>query len=241
MREMGYRACKALSVSILVLLVLAAPASGVAGTGEPEPVAVAANVTYLAACPLAFYNTLVSRECPMITFNLSNNGSTPRNVRVFSEYQGLSYQSVNTGTVDPGSYALVNQTPSLIRSAAHNVSTITTTSLHYGVEVSDTSGWRLLEEQTVPVDVFPEDIMIWEAMDSEGNRIPLYEFIGVFVTPNTPAVRELLSTAGRYADPAYRPPVWHLPAGTLARRLPVPGRLGRGVPELHGAPGEGRL
>ncbi|WP_128694126.1 hypothetical protein [Methanoculleus taiwanensis] len=192
----------ALTVSILMLLAIAAPASG-GGTGEPEGVAVAANVTYLTACPLAFYNTIVGKECPMLSFNLSNAGSSPRSIRAFSEYQGLSYRSVNTGTVSPGSSTLVNQTPSLLRNRTANISTITTVNLHYGVEVYDGTGWRLLEEQTVPVDVFPEDIMIWEAMDSEGNRVPLYEFVGVFVTPNSPAVRELLATAGRYADPAY--------------------------------------
>ncbi len=187
--------------------------------GEPLPSPgpqLKASVIYYEPYPLAFYNAFYELNVPQITFNITNLGNEPVTVKLTSEYQGYSNQAITTQTIMPNETLLINQTIPLIRSKIEQIETKTKFSLHYKIEYEDDGGWKVWDEQTVMIDVYPMDTMVWAGMDSEGNLINLDPFIAVFVTPTVDEINQLLGVAKEYATDDYG----NYSANGLYRSLP---------------------
>jgi len=154
--------------------------------------------TYYEPYPLAFYNVFYELGEPDITFEITNNGDEPITVRLTSEYQGYSNKAITTETIMPGETKEINQTIPLIKDKIKQIKTKTKFSLHYKIEYDDNGEWKTYDEQTVMIDVYPMDTMVWAIKDDEGNEIPMYEYVAVFVTPKDNAIMELLGIAKEY-------------------------------------------
>ncbi len=100
--------------------------------------------------------------------------------------------------MEPGESETINQTIQLKRDEISKIKTKTKLSLHYKIEYEDNGNWKIWDEQTVQIDAYPMDTMVWAIQDDEGNEIPLHDYIATFVTPKSDAVRELLAVAKEY-------------------------------------------
>ena len=156
-------------------------------------------VTYYEPYPLAFYNTFYELGLPDITFEIKNLNNVPVTIRVISEYQGYSYPAITTVTVLPGETKIINQTIPLIKEKIELIKTKTKFSLHYRIEYEVNGHWKVWDEQTVMIDVYPMDTMVWAIKDDKGNLYSLHNYIAVFVTPKDPSIQYLLTIAKEYA------------------------------------------
>jgi len=156
------------------------------------------STTYYGPYPLAFYNTYYELGEPDITFNIINNGDKPATIKLTSEYQGYSNKAVTTETMDPKETKEINQTIPLIKDKIEKIKTKTKFSLHYTIEYDNNGEWKTHDEQTVMIDVYPMDTMLWAIKDDNGNYIPMNEYIAVFVVPKDESIMEVLSKAKEY-------------------------------------------
>ncbi|AXI25154.1 hypothetical protein CFE53_02915 [Methanofervidicoccus sp. A16] len=160
---------------------------------------------YYEPYPLAFYNAFYELGLPDITFEIKNPMDIPVTVKLTSEYQSYSNPAITTVTVMPGETKVINQTIPLIREKIEDVKTKTKFSLHYKIEYEKNGEWKVWDEETTMIDVYPMDTMVWAIKDSKGNLWPMYEYIAVFVTPKDTSVQYLLAVAKEYAtDDLYR-------------------------------------
>jgi hypothetical protein len=146
------------------------------------------EVIYYEPYPLAFYNAFSELESPDITFKIFNPMDIPLTIRLTSEYQGVSYPSITTKTVEPDEWETINQTIQLKHDEIGKIKTKTKLNLHYKIEYEDNGDWKIWDEQTVPIDAYPMDTMVWAMEDENGNEMPLYDYIATFVTPKSDAV-----------------------------------------------------
>ncbi len=163
-----------------------------------KQISLESEVIYYEPYPLAFYNAFYQMNIPSITFEIFNPMDNPLTVKLTSEYQGVSYPSITTKTVEPGEWETINQTIQLKRDEISKIKTKTKLSLLYKIEYEDNGDWKIWDEQTVQIDAYPMDTMVWAIKDENGNEIPLYGYIATFVTPKSDAVRELLAVAKEY-------------------------------------------
>lgn len=105
----------------------------------------------------------------------------------------------------PGETKIINQTIPLIKEKIEQIKTKTKFSLHYRIEYEENGQWKVWGEQTVMIDAYPMDTMVWAWRDDEGNWWPLYDYIAVFVTPKDPSIQDLLAVAKEYATDDFGP------------------------------------
>jgi len=165
---------------------------------EQPTIALETFTTWYEPYPLAFYNAFYNQGEPDITFEITNNGDIPVTVRVSAEYQGYSHQAISTETIMPGETKLINLTIPLIPEKIEQIKTKTKFSLHYKIEYEENGEWKVYDEYTAMIDVYPMDTMVWAMYDNQGNEIPLFSYIACFVTPKDDAIQELLSIAKEY-------------------------------------------
>ncbi|ABR56579.1 hypothetical protein Maeo_1001 [Methanococcus aeolicus Nankai-3] len=156
------------------------------------------NTIYYTPYPLAFYNVFYELGEPDITYNITNNGKNPIIIRLTSEYQGYSNKAITTEIIMPNETDEINQTIPLIKDRIKQIKTKTKFNLHYIIEYNDNGEWKTYDEQTEMIDIYPMDTMVWAIKDSEGNEVPIYEYVTVFITPKDDAIMELLGIAKEY-------------------------------------------
>lgn len=191
---------KKLSVLILMVLGLVgctAPEEKTSPTPTPE-IGLETEVLYYEPYPLAFYNSFYEQQVPDITFEIYNPMDEPITVRVSSEYQGISYKAITTETIMPGERKEINQTIQLDVGEIEKIKTKTKITLHYKIEYEKDGEWKVWDENTVMIEAYPMDTMVWAMRDEKGNLQPLYEYIAVFVTPKADEIQELLAIAKEY-------------------------------------------
>jgi hypothetical protein len=103
----------------------------------------------------------------------------------------------------PDETKTMNLTIPLIIEKIEQIKTKTKFTLHYKVEYEENGEWKVYDEGTEMIDVYPMDTMVWAMYDDEGNPIDLQDYIAVFVTPKDKAIQELLSVAKDYAIDDY--------------------------------------
>jgi len=167
--------------------------------GCSENVELIVQPSYYDPYPLAFYNAFWEQKIPDITFKITNPMGRPITVKITSEYVGISNPAVSTLVIPPKETLIVNQTIPLILEKIKEIRSKTKICLHYKVEYRNGDDWKTWCEQTVMVDVYPLDVMVWVLNCKDGRRINMQDYIAVFVTPNDRSVQELLAKAKKYA------------------------------------------
>ncbi len=167
--------------------------------GCSENVKLIVRTSYYDPYPLAFYNAFWEQKIPDVTFKITNPTNEPVTVRIVSEYVGISNPAVSTLVIQPGETVVVNQTIPLILDKIKEIKSETEICLHYKVEYRTGNEWKTWCEQTVMVDVYPLDVMVWALKLKNGKRINMQDYIAVFVNPNDRYVQELLAKARKFA------------------------------------------
>ena len=166
---------------------------------ETNKISLETSATYYEPYPLAYYNAFYHQEMPDITFEIKNVGNSPVTVRVSAEYQGYSHKAVTTETIMPEETKVINLTIPLIPEKIEQINTKTKFSLYYKIEYKENGEWKVWDEATQMIDVYPVDTVVFWMQDDNGNWQPLHEYIAVFVTPKSDAVQNLLAIAKEYA------------------------------------------
>ncbi len=169
----------------------------VATLGCSEKLAVQAS--YYDPYPLAFYNAFWEQKIPDVTFRITNPTDRPITVKITSEYVGISNPAISTLVIPPKKTVTINQTIPLIPEKIKEIKAKTKICLHYKVEYRSGDNWKTWCEQTVMVDVYPLDVMVWVLKCRDGRRINMQDYIAVFVTPDDRSVQELLAKAKEFA------------------------------------------
>ncbi len=156
------------------------------------------HVKYYSPYPLAFYNAYYNQKIPDLTIYIRNLSPNPVRVKVVSEYLGYSYEAINTLKLNPGECVVLNQTIPLNLSRIKLIQEETYIPLHCSVQVFENGRWVNWSEQTFMVRVYPIDCMVW-AVVSGRRLVNMQDYIAVFVTPNSKAIRELLAKAKEFA------------------------------------------
>jgi len=189
----------------IILIVIGTFSSGCTGTDSNGPSPIVTETTYGEQYPLAFHNVFAYQEDPDCIYSITNTKYEPVNVRMTSEYEEYSTPTVTTITLEPGEEIEVPQTILMSPEKISGVKSAGKMNLHMKVEYETPGGWKVADEQTAMIDVFPMDTMVYSIEGNDGNPIYLFDYLTVFVTPGSPAVKELLGKAKEYATSDYDP------------------------------------
>lgn len=190
-----------LSVALIALFALSLGCTSIADYGEEAGDQIAIREPY----PLAFHTSFYSQGISDITFTLTNYGTDERIIRASAWYDEYSSKAITTVEIPPDETVELDVMIVLNEEKVRAITTTTLFNLAWVVEEWDGDYWQIIEEGTAPIEVYPMDTMVWEISDGEGGSIDTTEYIAVFVTPQAPAVRELLVASKEYVDPAYDP------------------------------------
>ncbi len=147
------------------------------------------KVRHMDSIMSGIYNQYPHLNYSFANYILSNPGKSQALVTVESEIIGYSEKSVNTITLAPGGKVQFNDTPLLVLSKIPNETT--TASFHYKVSGPD---GRVIDEKTIPVEIYPKDTMVWAIYD--GNEyVDQSAFIAAWITPHISAIEKILRDA----------------------------------------------
>ena len=122
---------------------------------------------------------------------LTNRNPEPIKVRVATTVDSYTETDIKTVTLESGETITVKQSPPLIPGALEGLHEMRQASLHVVVDYLKEGERRLIYEDTSPITVYSRDDFPW--------NIPGYyngtQFLATMVTPNDPAVEELLRRA----------------------------------------------
>jgi hypothetical protein len=187
---------------ILVILILSAGCTDTSSSPAASPGGATSNgpgtggmrvaVSAMDAILPSTYLQLSDLKMNFIEFDVINPSDSPRTVVVETEIPGFTEKAINTVDVPAHSNITVGQSPSLRTSAIP--AEMTTATLHYKVALSE--GTRI-DEQTVPLKIYPKDTMVWAV--SDGNEWnDMTPFIGAWVTPHAAEIDPLVRKAAEY-------------------------------------------
>ncbi|HET8541015.1 MAG TPA: hypothetical protein VFL83_14170 [Anaeromyxobacter sp.] len=159
------------------------------GTTEIE-----ARVTLrMAQVPTAIAH-LLDVKTPLVTFTIKNARTKALRVRVTAEVLGYSARAIETCEIDPGGEAVVDQLPTLYPEELHKIGSLTRASL--AVMVQDLDGGTVEQQRTYPIWLLARTSAYLAMEDpSTGGWIDLTRYLGAWVTPDAPAVMDLLRAA----------------------------------------------
>ncbi len=122
---------------------------------------------------------------------LTNRNPAPVKVRVATTVDSYTETDVKTVTLEPGETVTVKQSPPLLPGAQERLHEMRRASLHVVIDYLKEGERRLIYEDTSPITIYAREDFPW--------NIPGYyngtQFLAAMVTPNDPAVEELLRRA----------------------------------------------
>ncbi len=190
-----------LSLALIALFALTLGCTAIGDFGEEEAEQIAIREPY----PLAFHTSFYSQGISDISFTLHNYGTDDRIIRASAWYDEYSSKAITTVAIPPGETVDLDVMIVLNEEKVRAITTTTLFNLAWLLQEWDGDSWQTIEEGTATIEVYPMDTMVWELSDGEGGTIDTNDYIAVFVTPQAPAVRELLVSSKEYVDPAYDP------------------------------------
>jgi hypothetical protein len=135
-------------------------------------------------------------------FTITNSNSSPVTLIVTSEITGYTTPVVDTVEVNAGETIEVRQNPRLIPKVLDDLNTAKPASFHFIIQYLDNGDKKSLTEKTAETIVFARRDFPWaiEGFTSQED----FELIAAMVTPNDPAVEDLIRAAANY-----------MPSGTM--------------------------
>jgi hypothetical protein len=136
---------------------------------------------------------------PLVTLRVENNGSEPSRLRLRARVEGFSAQAVETITVETGGQSEVSLLPTFFPDRIASFSEICRATLHLCID--DLDG-KTEQERTVPIWLLPRSSALLYVQDpATKTRQDLTPYLAAYVTPNVPAILDLLrSAAGHIAS-----------------------------------------
>ncbi len=129
---------------------------------------------------------------PMITITIENPLSKPVSIYLESEIVGISHKTRSIEMVNPDNTIKIEQYPPIIGNLKINTNQLAT--LNYLIKVDG----RVVAEQSAPVKFVASDVLFWGYIDDEEKFVDTSALISAWVTPNHPAIRELLKYSAGY-------------------------------------------
>jgi hypothetical protein len=164
-----------------------------ASSGEPSLDNLAYEVNYSDLVP-TIYHLYGPYFDDLVITSLTNYNADPAKVRVEASVSNYTDVAVDTITLSPGETIEVRQNPPLLPNALELLHGMRNASLHVQIDYLKEGERRLIYEGTQPLTVYSRDDFPW--------RIPGYYngtmFLATMVTPNDPALDELLRAAADY-------------------------------------------
>lgn len=207
----------ALSTLFLTLILLACinidpdPDPDPLPTPPPTATAETANVTpppqiqvkvqYYNKVPTAIYHLLgkTAKQQNFAAFTLTNQGTTATTLKLVSEIAGFTDQAIDTRDLAPGETVEIQQTPIMKAGARDQLNEGQVASFHYAVTYLQNGDEKLVEEQSISVDMMSKRDMVVVIVDENEELVGDFrEYIAAWVTPASPAVEKLLRDATQY-------------------------------------------
>jgi hypothetical protein len=131
----------------------------------------------------------------LVNTTLTNHNDRPVKVRVETGIPNYTDAAIETVTLRAGETVEVRQNPTLLPEAIELLHGMKNASLHLRIDVLDEGEQRLVHESTEPLTIYSRDDFPW--------GIPGYYngsmFLATMVTPNDPAVDDLLRAAADHS------------------------------------------
>lgn len=172
-----------------------------AGSSNVSPAQVAVGVRYYTKVPTAFYHLLgkTSKQQSFATFTLTNQGTETVKIKVMSEIVGFTEQAVETLDLSTGQTIKLDQTPIMKAGARSQLNEGQVASFHYKVTFLQGGDEKLIEEQSVSVNMMSKRDLVVSIVDENGDLVADFrEYAAAWVTPASPKIEELLRQATQY-------------------------------------------
>ncbi len=196
---MNYR--KGFAVLMALALALLSPLTGgcvAAAPAEPETAGEAAysiDYTYTRELITVYYHLYGSVLDDFAVTRLTNRNGEKAVFLVETQIEGYSAVSSDTVAVMPGETAEVRQNPRLIPESMEKLNAQRYANFLIRVTLLQDGEDEVLLQESTEILLYSRRDYSWvDGFDAQGNR----DLLAVFVTPNDPAVEELLRRAADY-------------------------------------------
>lgn len=143
------------------------------------------------------YHLYPKLDDSLMKFEVTNDGADVLEVTVSSEISGYTDKAINTEQIAPGETNTILQTPLLKPGVLDTLTELKTANLHYKVTYLEDGEEMTWDEQTIPVELYAKDTMVWGVM-VEDEYVDLKPLIAAWVTPHAREVDELVRVAAEY-------------------------------------------
>jgi hypothetical protein len=131
----------------------------------------------------------------LVVITLTNHNAQPVKVRVEAAVTNYTDVAVATLALEPGESVEVRQNPPLLPEALELLHGMREASLHLQVDLLQAGERRLIYEGTQPLTIYSRDDFPWSIPGFHSGDM----FLATMVTPNDPAIDDLLRAAADYA------------------------------------------
>ena len=159
--------------------------------------------------PLGIYHLYdkVKDAGSVVALVLSNLADTDRTFRVDTEVTAVTRKASQTKTIKAGAHELIRFAPrfldefkpALVRSDLRTQLLLTVTAV-------ESSGDRLVFDESFPVTVLTHDALPLQVQTGEDTTRPAYIFLAAWMTPKDKAVHDLINSAKKLAPEGAFPP-----------------------------------
>ena len=129
---------------------------------------------------------------------VTNTGTTPAQILVRTEVSGYTTQSSDTLTVPGGEAWEIRQNPRLIPEVIEQLNVEKPAQFHIRVALLDEGEEKLLLDETGETLVYARRDFPWAIPGFNDEEV--FELVAAMVTPNDPAVEELIRAAAEYTE-----------------------------------------
>lgn len=143
-----------------------------------------------------FYHLYGSYFDDLVLTTLTNHNTLPAKLRIESTVQNYTDVAVNTITLGPGESLVVKQNPPLLPQAPDLLHSLKNASLHVQIDYLKEGEKRLIYEGTEPLTIYSRDDFAWDIPGFHNGSL----FLAAMVTPNDPALDDLLREAADYSE-----------------------------------------
>jgi hypothetical protein len=141
--------------------------------------------------PTAIYHLLNRDENPLLVCSIFVKNATKR-MKVTSYIEGYSAHSVDTIEVKKNTTELIFQLPTLFPHRIKEITELTKATLH--IKVEDLDG-KIERESSYPISLLSRNSAMFSYFNIQEDKIvDLFNYLGVFVTPNQPNIIGFLRT-----------------------------------------------
>ena len=191
------------SIASLVAVVVIIAMAMFSGCVEEEQVLempqaeISLTTYYMDKISSGAYHLYPKLDDPLIEFDVTNDGADVLEVTVSSEISGYTDKAINLEQIAPGETNTILQTPLFKPGVLDTLTELKTANLHYKVTYLEDGEEMTWDEQTIPVELYAKDTMIWGVM-VEDEYVNLQPLIAAWVTPHAREVDELVRVAAEY-------------------------------------------